>query len=107
MKVQALILCSLLSICAYGQSLDGKSVIEFNASFNTQNGYKDLGRLSGAKLYRMNVEAKPEVMKKYNIKSVPTLILFRDGKEVWRWEAGIDMKLHVHYMEIQESINRF
>jgi hypothetical protein len=86
---------------------EGKSVIEFNAGFNTKNGYKDLSRLENAKLYRVDIEAKPYMKDKYKIKSVPTLILFRDGEEMWRWEAGIDMKLHTHYLEIQDAINRF
>lgn len=86
---------------------EGKSVIEFNAGFNTKNGYKDLGKLSGAKLYRVDIEAKPQFKDKYKIKSLPTVILFRDGKEMWRWEAGIDMQLHVHHLEIQDAINRF
>ena len=86
---------------------EGKSVIEFNAGFNTKNGYKDLGKLDGAKLYRVDIEAKPALKEKYKIKSVPTLILFRDGREMWRWEAGIDMQLHVHHLEIQDAINRF
>ena len=87
---------------------EGKSVIEFNAGFNTKNGYKDLGRLYGAKLYRVDIEAKPPPKKtSIKIKSVPTLILFRDGEEMWRWEAGIDMKLHTHHLNIQDAINRF
>jgi hypothetical protein len=86
---------------------EGKSVIEFNAGFNTKNGYKDLNRLSGAKLYRVDIEAKPAFKDKYEIKSLPTIILFRDGREMWRWEAGIDMKLHIHHLEIQDAINRF
>jgi hypothetical protein len=86
---------------------EGKSVIEFNAGFNAKNNYKDLNRLENAKLYRVDIEAKPAMRDKYKIKSVPTLILFRDGKEMWRWEAGIDMKLHVHHLDIQDAINRF
>ena len=86
---------------------EGKSVIEFNAGFNTKTGYKDLGKLPGAKLYRVDIEAKPTFKEKYKIKSVPTLILFRDGVEMWRWEAGIDMKLHTHHLDIQDAINRF
>jgi len=86
---------------------EGKSVIEFNAGFNAKNNYKDLNKLGNAKLYRVDIEAKPAMRDKYKIKSVPTLILFRDGKEMWRWEAGIDMKLHVHHLEIQDAINRF
>lgn len=86
---------------------EGKSVIEFNAGFNTKNGYKDLGRISGAKVYRMDIEATPALMQKYDIKSLPTIIYFNDGQERYRWEAGIDMKLHVHYTEINEVVARY
>jgi len=96
-----------LSFTTVSDQPEGKSVIEFNASFNTKNGYKDLGKLYGAKLYRVDIEAKPSFKEKYNIKSVPTIILFRDGKEMWRWEAGIDMKVHTHHLDIQDAINRF
>ena len=104
--MRAWLLTSFL-LLSFTYQPEGKSVIEFNASFNTKNGYKDLGKLSGAKLYRVDIEAKPALKEKYKIKSVPTLILFRDGVEMWRWEAGIDMKLHTHHLDIQDAINRF
>lgn len=106
--MRALLIASflLLSFNADKQP-EGKSVIEFNAGFNTQNGYKDLGRVSGAKLYRMDIESKPGIREKYKIKSVPTIIYFSDGQERYRWEAGIDMKLHVHFTEINEVVSRY
>ena len=106
--MRALLIASflLLSFNADKQP-EGKSVIEFNAGFNTQNGYKDLGRISGAKLYRMDIESKPGIREKYKIKSVPTIIYFNDGQERYRWEAGIDMKLHVHFTEINEVVSRY
>ena len=106
MRALVLIL-GLASFSAFSQNMEGKVVIEYNASWNTSNGYKNLGRLNGAKLYRVNLEKNPSVKDKYNIKSVPCIILFRDGKEVWRWEAGLDMQVHTHYLEIQDAINRF
>ena len=106
--MRALLIASflLLSFNADKQP-EGKSVIEFNAGFNTKNGYKDLGRISGAKVYRMDIEAKPGLMQKYNIKSLPTIIYFDNGQERYRWEAGIDMKLHVHHTEINEVVQRY
>lgn len=106
--MRALLIASflLLSFNADKQP-EGKSVIEFNAEFNTQNGYKDLGRVSGAKLYRVDIESKKGIREKYKIKSVPTIIYFNDGQERYRWEAGIDMKLHVHFTEINEVVSRY
>ena len=100
-------LVASLLLLSFTYQPDGKSVIEFNAGFNAKNGYKDLSRLENAKLFRVDIQKQPSAKEKYKIKSVPTLILFRDGEEMWRWEAGIDMKLHTHHLEIQDAINRF
>lgn len=100
-------LVASLLLLSFTYQPEGKSVIEFNAGFNANNGYKDFSRLENAKLFRVDIQKQPSAKEKYKIKSVPTLILFRDGEEMWRWEAGIDMKLHTHHLEIQESINRF
>ena len=107
--MRALLLACLLmlSFTTMDVQPEGKSVIEFNAGFNIKNAYKDLGRVSGAKLYRVDIESKPEIAEKYNIKSVPTIIFFNDGTERYRWEAGIDMKLHVHFTEINDVVSRY
>ena len=100
-------LVASLLLLSFTYQPEGKSVIEFNAGFNAKNGYKDLSRLENAKLFRVDIQKQPFAKEKYKIKSVPTLILFRDGEEMWRWEAGIDMKLHTHHLDIQNAINRF
>jgi len=96
-----------LSVGAMAQNMEGKVMIEFNASFNAENKFINLNQLSGARLYRMDIEKNPALRDKYKIKSVPTIILFNDGVEQWRWTAGIDMKIHVHWREMQDAINRF
>ena len=100
-------LVASLLLLSFTYQPEGKSVIEFNAGFNANNGYKDFSRLENAKLFRVDIQKQPSAKEKYKIKSVPTLILFRDGEEMWRWEAGIDMKLHTHHLEIQDAINSF
>jgi len=107
MKSVLLTLLLIIPFSVAEKQPEGKSVIEFNAGFNKSNSYKDLGRVSGAKLYRIDIESKPEVKKKYNIKSVPTIIYFNDGQERYRWEAGIDMKLHMHFSEINDVVSRY
>ena len=97
----------LMSFTTYDQMAEGKTIIEFNAGFNVSNGYKHLNMVNGAKLYRVDIESKPSLKEKYKIKSVPTIIYFVDGEERYRWSAGLDMKLHVHFSEIQEVVNRY
>jgi len=107
MKRLLIVAFTLLSVGVWAQNMEGKVVIEFNASFNDANKYTSLNQLSGARLYRMDIEKNPALRDKYKIKSVPTIILFEDGVEQWRWSAGIDMKIHVHWRELQDAINRF
>jgi thioredoxin 1 len=37
-----------------------------------------------ARILKLNVDESPEVSPRYNIRGIPTLILFRDGKEAGR-----------------------
>jgi len=107
--MRALLACALffMSFSVNRQMINDKMVIEFNAGFNKSNTYDQLSRVDGAKLYRVDIEKKPGMKEKHNIKSVPTIIYFNGGQEKYRWEAGLDMKLHVHHTEIQEVVNRY
>mgnify|MGYP001178711678 CR=1 FL=1 len=42
-----------------------------------------------------------------SIKSVPVIIIFRDGKPVARLEAGLSMKIEARLEEIQELVDRY
>ena len=95
-----LLLC-LLSFPAFSQN----ALIHINAEFNQSNDWYGLEVVDGIKVYNGYIDKSPGIQKKYNITKVPTLILYRDGKEIERWEAGLDMKLHVSASEIQKEID--
>lgn len=42
------------------------------------------------KFIKIDIEKNEDLIKKYNILSVPTLILLKDNKEVWRKSGSID-----------------
>ena len=81
-------------------------VEQFNAGWNSANdvswvmdledvktsGYTDVGK---------NVEAQ----KKYKIASVPTIIIFKDGEEVARFQADLSFKMLATKEEVQEEIS--
>ena len=80
-------------------------VVHINAEFNKSNDWYGLESLDGARVFNGYIEQNPDIQKKYKITKVPTLILYRDGEEINRWEAGLDMKLHVTTKEVQQAID--
>lgn len=81
------------------------SLVHINAEFNASNDWTEIYDITGAKRLNGYIDQKPGLKEGYNIRYVPTLILFKDGEEIERWEAGLDMKLHVTAKEIQSKID--
>jgi thioredoxin 1 len=46
---------------------------------------------SDATILKINVDNNTDVAKKYGIRSIPTLIIFKEGNVVWR-QSGIPQK---------------
>tara|TARA_R110001592_G_scaffold10019_5_gene52289 strand:- start:2613 stop:2909 length:297 start_codon:yes stop_codon:yes gene_type:complete len=53
-----------------------------------------------AKVLKIDIEKNMETASQYGVRSVPTLILFKEGKEVWR-QTGLTQK-----KVLVETINR-
>ena len=53
-----------------------------------------------AKVLKVDIEKNMDFARQYNVRSVPTLILFKEGKEVWR-QTGLTQK-----NVLVETINR-
>tara|TARA_R100000808_G_C2086895_1_gene108736 strand:- start:322 stop:681 length:360 start_codon:yes stop_codon:yes gene_type:complete len=97
-----IIVFTILANSAFGQI----TVKHFNAEWNKNNsvpwfmdledcntkGYIDIGK---------NLEAQ----KKYKIAVVPTIIIFKDGEEVARFQADLSFKMLATREEVQEEID--
>tara|TARA_Y100001938_G_C7962594_1_gene365096 strand:- start:356 stop:712 length:357 start_codon:yes stop_codon:yes gene_type:complete len=83
----------------------GITVVQYNAGFNKSNSIENLTKLADAKVYDAWIDQDPEMKETGRIKSVPTIIIYNNGKEVRRWEAGLMMKLDISYHEIQKFID--
>ncbi len=44
----------------------------------------------GTRIAKVDVEASRDLMQRYNVKSMPTLVLFNQGKEITRWTGASD-----------------
>ena len=99
--MRTLIAALLLSFPALSQN----ALVHINAEFNKSNDWYGLEIVEGVKVYNGYLESNPKIKERYKITKVPTLILYKDGEEIERWEAGLDMKLHITITQIQEKIN--
>lgn len=81
--------------------------MHINAEFNKSNDWYGLDAIDGVRVFNGYIEQNPAIKEKYSIAKVPTLMLFIDGKEVQRWEASLDMKLHATTKEIQNKIDSY
>ena len=50
----------------------------------------DLGE--GVRIYKIDVDQNPSLASQYNVRSVPTLMIFKNGKLQWR-ESGVQSKV--------------
>ena len=77
-------------------SLEDCAVVQVNASWNYANRLKieKLKDCYVAEIDLANKNIGAVIQKEWNIKTVPTIIIFENGKEAMRFEAGISMKFN-------------
>lgn len=76
--------------------------VQYNAGWNQSNRYQ---QIPGIKNYYIDIETDLTARKRLNIRSLPTLIVYKDGKEVKRVEANIMMKIDMPVNVIKQQIN--
>ena len=81
-------------------------VTHFNANWNKDNGVDWIMDLEDCdtKGY-VDIVKNPELQKKYKIAVVPTIIIFKDGEEVVRFQADLSFKMLATREEVQEEID--
>ena len=57
------------------------------------------------KVCKMDVDSNREIAAKYGIRSIPSLIIFKNGVKEVVFKAGLDLVLPANLKEIQEAIN--
>ena len=78
----------------------------FNAEWNKANGCKWFMSLNDCKtLGTVDVAKNPDDAKKYKIAVVPTIIIFKDGEEVARFQADLSFKMVATREEVQDKIS--
>tara|TARA_R110000765_G_scaffold416303_1_gene518076 strand:+ start:348 stop:698 length:351 start_codon:yes stop_codon:yes gene_type:complete len=93
----------LMLIC---QSTSGQIVVtHFNAEWNDPNKAEWVGELEECEITYVDIAASPKIQKKHKVIVVPTIIMFKDGEEVKRWQADLSFKMIVTREELQDYID--
>lgn len=90
-----LILILLLSIGLEGFSQEYKnniSICQFSSNFSSSSNI-NLRNFKANHFYNFKIENDKDIFDKENVKYLPTIIVFKNGKEVLRLESGINMQL--------------
>ena len=80
------------------------TVLYMNSSWNARNHYADVDKLKRAKILKVNFEDQPVSIRKA-IRSVPAIIVLKDGRPVATWQADLSMKLKVRWEDVQAVID--
>ena len=96
----------IVLIFASSQVFGQITVKHFNAEWNKTNGVDWIMDLKdcNTKSY-VDIAKDPDAQKKYKIAVVPTIIIFKDGEEVARFQADLSFKLLATREEVQEEID--
>ena len=81
------------------------TVTHYNAEWNKANDVKWLNKLSDCNIAKVDIVKKPKQQTKYKIVVVPTIIIFKDGEEVKRFQADISFTMKATRKELQDIIN--
>ena len=90
---------------AFGDDQTLPVVVEFWASFNDANKFTEWKELKDVIYYRADIANCPLIKKKYKVRMVPTLIVFKEGIKEEMFKAGLDLMLPASLNEIQEAID--
>ena len=96
----------MLLVFMASQAFSQIEATHFNASWNDANGVKWFMDLEDCKTKgTVDIAKNPDAAKKHKIAVVPTIIIFKDGEEVARFQADLSFKMVATREEIQEEID--
>jgi|TARA_Y100000033_G_C2687429_1_gene82046 thiol-disulfide isomerase/thioredoxin len=81
-------------------------VSQFNAEWNAANAVSWVQDLSDCKtISYVDISKNPNLATEHKIAVIPTIIIFKDGEEVARFQADLSFKMVATKEEVQEEID--
>jgi len=101
MKNLITLILLLFTTISFSQEM---TVLYMNSAWNSRNDYKGVDNLKRAKILKVNFDEQPPSIKNA-IRSVPAIIVLKDGRPVATWQADLSMKLKVRWEDVQDVID--
>ena len=80
-------------------------VTHFNAAWNDPNKVSYIGKLTDCDIVYVDIAAAPKLQTKHEIVVVPTVVIFKDGEEMKRYQADISFSMKATRKEMQDFID--
>ena len=105
-KLLLLLFFLFISLIVKSQEIPGEGlvVVELNAPFSNSS-CEYLDKLKDCDIAKVDISKDPKIGPKHKIVVIPTLVIFKDGEEVARFQANIMMQLETPKKEVQEAID--
>ena len=95
----------LIIVLWAGTSYGQVRAIHFNAEWNKANAVEWVKKLKDCDITYVDIAKTPKLQTKHKVVVVPTIIIYKDGEEVERFQADISFKMAATKEEVQEIID--
>ena len=96
----------LILFAAFSLNVSSQIVVtHFNAEWNDPNKVSYIGKLTDCDIVYVDIAKSPKIQEKHNIIIVPTVVIFKDGEEVKRFQADISFSMKATRKEMQNFID--
>ena len=102
---KALYILLMILIFTASQAFGQITAYQYNAEWNSANKVEWMNELTDCKVGYIDIAVDKESQKKLQIVVVPTIIIFKDGEEVKRFQADISFSMKATREEVQEVID--
>ena len=104
-KIFTVYLLVILFILLANTSSSQIVVTHFNAAWNDPNKVSYIGELTDCDIVYVDIAVAPKLQTKHKIIVVPTVVIYKDGEEVKRFQADISFSMQATREEMQDVID--
>ena len=96
----------ILILLAFSFSANAQIVVtEFNAEWNAANKVEWINKLSDCDIAKVDITKEADLQQKHKVVIVPTIIIFKDGEEIKRYQADLSFKMLATREDVQNSVD--